>query len=277
MDHSTDGDAGKPHGEARPSPGASGNAATQDPVEGSYWGFLAGLLTAALALAALAAAITTPPRSGPYCQAGCVTYPYIDVVAFVPRDYLWMYPALLAPVAFTVLAVFAHQTAPAGWRPVGIAGISFATMAAGILVVDYGLQLSVMQASLLAGESSGLSLLSQYNPHGVFIGLENVGYGALALAFVFLGMPLTRARSGRARSAGWSLALGGALGLLLLAVLTAVYQSALDVRFEVLAIVLSYLVLITAGTLLGLEFSPWRAHQSHRSASKTVNRGGEAR
>lgn len=271
-----DGDAGVPHGEARPSPAVSGNAATKDPFERSYWGFLAGLLTATLALVALAVATTTPPRSGPYCQAGCVTYPYIDVVAFVPRDYLWMYPALLAPIAFTVLAVFAHQAAPARRRLVGIAGISFATMAAGILVVDYALQLSVMQASLLAGESSGLSLLSQYNPHGVFIGLENVGYGALALAFVFLGVPLTRAPSGRARSAGWSLALGGALGLLLLAVLTAVYQSALDVRFEVLAIVLSYLVLITAGTLLGLEYSPWRAHKSHRPASKIPNRGGEA-
>ncbi|MGA7205397.1 MAG: hypothetical protein WBX27_12295 [Specibacter sp.] len=245
---------------------------------GAHLPFWAGLFTGVMAATALVMAVTTPARSGPYCMDGCIRYPYTDVTGFVPRDYLWMSPALLAPVAFVVVAACIQEAAAAKWQHTSLAGLSIATVASGILAVDYGLQLSVVQPSLLAGESSGLSLLSQYNPHGLFVGLENLGYGALALVFVFLGVPLTKASSGRTRLAGWSLAVGGALGLLLLVVLVvlaAVYRNALDVRFEVLAILLSCLVLITACTLLALEFPPKRAHKAHLSALEPTNGGGE--
>jgi hypothetical protein len=33
----------------------------------------------------------------------CVTAPYTDVAAFVPRDYLWRYPAIALQLAFLVL------------------------------------------------------------------------------------------------------------------------------------------------------------------------------
>jgi hypothetical protein len=29
-------------------------------------------------------------HSGPNCLSDCITYPYTDVAAFVPGDYLWM-------------------------------------------------------------------------------------------------------------------------------------------------------------------------------------------
>ncbi|MBO3751117.1 hypothetical protein J5X84_34020 [Streptosporangiaceae bacterium NEAU-GS5] len=46
------------------------------------------LATAIAAIVSLAVAITTPAHSGPNCRNGCVTYPYTDAAAFVPRDYL---------------------------------------------------------------------------------------------------------------------------------------------------------------------------------------------
>ena len=61
-------------------------------------------------LALLAA--TTPPRSGPYCDANCVAYPYTDASAFVPRDYVWMYPTLLMVIALAMLAVGLHEIVP---------------------------------------------------------------------------------------------------------------------------------------------------------------------
>jgi hypothetical protein len=70
----------------------------QRPSRLSLW---TAILTAVMAVASLAMAITTLPRSGPYCQSGCVGYPYTDAAAYVPRSYLWMYPA----VAVTSLAV----------------------------------------------------------------------------------------------------------------------------------------------------------------------------
>jgi hypothetical protein len=56
-----------------------------------------------------AIAVATPPRSGPFCtMRSCVTAPYTDVAAFFPRDYLWMYPALLVTSLFVVLMACIH-------------------------------------------------------------------------------------------------------------------------------------------------------------------------
>jgi hypothetical protein len=44
---------------------------------------------------------------------------------------------------------------------------------------------------------------SQYNPHGIFIALENVGYMLLNLAFLFIGVAIARIPSRVWRAAGW--------------------------------------------------------------------------
>lgn len=66
----------------------------------------------------------------------------------------------------------------------------FAAMASLILIANYYLQISVVPISLKSNELEGLPLLIQYNPHGVFIALEELGYwlmlGALTLiSFLF--------------------------------------------------------------------------------------------
>jgi hypothetical protein len=53
-------------------------------------------------------------------------------------------------------------------------GIVFATISCTLLVGDYFIQISVIQPSLLKGETDGIALLTQYNPHGIFIALEEV-------------------------------------------------------------------------------------------------------
>src|SRR6478672_3351937 len=72
----------------------------------------AGVSTAVLAVASMVTGVTTPPRSGPYCEAGCVAYPYTAAAEFVPRDYLWMYPTLLMVLAFVTLAGGLHDLVP---------------------------------------------------------------------------------------------------------------------------------------------------------------------
>ena len=68
-------------------------------------GFWAAILTAALAAVSFGVAVTTPPRSGPFAAPGsAIHYPYTSAAQFVPRDFLWMYPALLMMLAFLVLA-----------------------------------------------------------------------------------------------------------------------------------------------------------------------------
>jgi hypothetical protein len=57
----------------------------------------------------LVTAISTPSRSGPFCNDGCVTYPYTAASAYVPRDYLWMYPGILLMLLFVMLTACLAQ------------------------------------------------------------------------------------------------------------------------------------------------------------------------
>ena len=155
------------------------------------------ILTAAMAMIALATAVTTPPRSGPYCRSGCVVaYPYTDAAAFVPRDYLWMYPAVLLTVLVVVLVGVLHDWVPWRRRALSRIGRSFTTIGATVLIVAYASQLSVIQPALVRGETEGLSPWTQYHPYGLFIALENVGYATLNLGFLFIGAALLAGRPG---------------------------------------------------------------------------------
>lgn len=113
-------------------------------------------------------------------------------------------------MAFIALAVCVCFWVRAKWRAFSAVGTCLAVLAGGVLAIDYAIQLSVMQVGLSTGETAGLSPLSQYNPHGVFIGLESLGYAILSLAFVFLGVALVRASPKPARAAGWAFTAGGA-------------------------------------------------------------------
>jgi hypothetical protein len=165
-----------------------------------------------------------------------------------------MYPALLTSLGFVVLAVCILDWVP-GRRLFSRAGVCFAVIGAGALVIDYGIQLTVMQPGLLSGQTEGLSPFSQYNPHGVFIGLENVGYAMLNLALLFLGIALLAAGSRLVRATGRVFAAGGALAMVALVAYGAAYRERLDYRFEVASLLVTWLVLIAAGPLLGVAFA----------------------
>jgi hypothetical protein len=186
----------------------------------SLW---AAILTALMAVVSLAMAITTLPRSGPYCQSGCVGYPYTDVAAFVPMDYLWMYPAVvLTLLAMVLVECIHHQVAPSRGLLSRIA-VAFTTMGVAILVVDYASQLTFIQPALLLGETEGLSPWSQYNPHGIFIALENVGYVMINIAYLFIGIAMLRMPRRLWRAAGWIFTVGGVATLALLVFNSAFY------------------------------------------------------
>jgi hypothetical protein len=211
------------------------------------------LATAIAAAVSLAVAVTTPARSGPNCRGGCIGYPYTDAAAFVPRDYLWMYPALLVCVLAVGIAVCVHAWAPANRTALALAGVCFAAIGAGALVVDYAVQLTVAQPALLRGETEGLSVWSQYNPHGIFIALENIGYATMALALLLLGLVLRAGKGSKpVRVAAWVFTVAGAATLVLLPVLAGAYGSSLDYRFEVFSLLINWLALICGSLALSL-------------------------
>jgi hypothetical protein len=221
-------------------------------------GFWTSILTAVAAAAALGIAVTTAPaRSGPFCLVdlvgSCVPYPYTDVAAFVPIEYIWMYPALLMALLFIVLVVCIHHYTAVDKQVFSQIALSFAVISAAAHAINYFIQLAVVQPSLLKGEVEGLSLFSQYNPHGIFIALEDIGYLMMGVAFLFIAAVFgQRERLERAIRllfiTSSVLAIGSLVSLALL------YGSDLEYRYEVVAILIDWITLIVSGALLSVFF-----------------------
>jgi hypothetical protein len=88
----------------------------------------------------------------------------------------------------------------------------------------------------------------------MFIALENVGYALLGVAFGFLGVALASGSSRPERAVRWIFALGGVLIIGGLPLLAVIFRTGLDYRFEVMALSIVWLVLISTGVLLSMTF-----------------------
>jgi hypothetical protein len=214
--------------------------------------FWVAAFTAIVTLLTLIMAVAAPPKAGPFCVEGCVEYPYNDVAACIPRDFLWMYPALLVAPLFMVLTSVIQEQALPNLRRFSRLAVAFATMAATLLTADYFIQLRVIQPAILQSEFEGLAPLTQYNPHGVFIALEEAGYLAMAVAFLFSGLSFA-ARDRLDTALRWIFIAGFVLVVLLLGGLSAAYGLGVEYRFEVAAISVDWTVLIVGGTLLAVS------------------------
>jgi hypothetical protein len=247
-------------------PSDAGRPDAQEPVVRTHpgrtrLGWWAGVLIASDSAAAWILVMVVPgapPRSGANCTGGpglCLTYPYTDAAAYVPGDFLWMIPAFLLGPLFVVLLTVLLHGGDGPRRPlVAQLSLRLATISAVLLMVDYYLQFTTVQASLVRGETGGgLSLLSQYNPHGVFIALEDLGYATMltALAVAAPALPRTT-RPERILLRGSAVV--GTVGALLLPVLLTVLGRDLDYTYEVLAITIAWTTLLAAGILATVIF-----------------------
>lgn len=222
----------------------------------SFLGYYVAIATTCITIIALITAVLTPPLSGPFCPGNCLEYPYLDIVSRFPRDYYWMYFAMLIMLMFPVLVVCIHYFAALPKRIFSLTGLVFAIISSTILLIDYFIQVSVIQSSLLLGETAGISLITQYNPHGIFIVLEEVGY--LMMSIALLAIAPIFATGKLERTIRWILILGFVFTILSLLVILLVYGIQREYYFEVAAITINWIVLIVAGLLLTLLFKRHR-------------------
>jgi len=216
-------------------------------------GFWAAAVTAVSAAVALGVAVMTPPRSGSFCTSDCITPPYTNVARFVPRDYLWMYPACLMVVSFVVLVACVHQSVTESRRVFSLVGLSFAVIAATAATMDYTVQLAVVQPSLLLGQRDGLSLFSMYNPHGVVIAFEDLAYLVMGLSFLSVAGALPTV-GGVLRATRITFLVAGVLAVVSLVGLASFFGRDLGYRYEVAAISIDWLALTVSGVLLAIAF-----------------------
>jgi hypothetical protein len=216
-------------------------------------GFYSAVITVVLTLVTFGFAMTAIPISGANCPENCVDYPYLDTVAQYPKDFLWMPLAILMILAYVTLMVSIHANAPDHKKIFSQIGLVFAFMAAVILVSNYFVQFSSIPMSLMNNETEGLAMLIQYNPHGVFIALEELGYLLMSLSFLFVA-PVFVGKERIVSAIRWIFIINFVLVIISLIIISINFGLERLDRFEVVVISVNWLVLIINGVLLSILF-----------------------
>lgn len=237
------------------------NETTNPARKGAYrLGFWSAILTAVLAAAAFAAGIATPARSGPFCTNACIAYPYTNAATFIPGDYMWLYPGILLALIFVVLMACVHFYASNDKKVFSQIGLSFALAYAVVIISDYFVQFTVVIHSLSSGETTGLALFTQYNPHGIFIALEGIGYLMMSVAFLTNAVVFSEGRLEHAIR--WIFFIDFILAAGSLAGLTWLKYDI--VAFEGAILTINWIVLIVSGILLSVLFRRAGGAGAHR-------------
>ena len=217
------------------------------------FGYYSAILTTIVTIVTFGFAMIAIPISGAFCPGDCIEYPYLNTISQFPRDFLWMPLAIILVLAYVTLMVSIHFSAPEQKRIFSQVGLSFALVAAAILVANYYIQFSVIPMSLTNSETEGLPLLIQYNPHGVFLAMEEAGYLVMSLSFLFMA-PVFANRSRLESAVRWIFIIAFILVIVSLVIISINYGLERQDRFEVVAISIDWLVLITSGVLLSIVF-----------------------
>jgi hypothetical protein len=228
-------------------------------------GFYSAILTAVITIITFALAMTAIPISGANCPGDCVEYPYLDTVSQYPKDFLWMFAAMLLVLVYVALMVSIHCYSDNRKKVFSQIGLSFAMIAAVVLLIDYYLQVSVVPVSLMNAETEGLAMLIQYNPHGIFLALEELGYLMMSLSFLFMATALS-STSRLEFGIRWIFAVGFVLVIISLAGISIIYGLERLDRFEVVAISIDWLILVINGILLAILFRRQTRRMEHSVA-----------
>ena len=177
-------------------------------------------------------------------------YPYI-LTTIRPLDYAVWGPAFMLALALVVLVSCIHSQAPEDKKVFSQVALSFVVIYAAMTTTDFFIQWTVILPSIINNETAGLALFSIYNPRGIPIAIESLGYLVLNTALLFL-VPVIGGRSRLERAVRWLFVIGfvlvvGSFGALTLAGFPIVV-------FEVVAVTIDVAILIVSGVLLGLRF-----------------------
>ena len=216
-------------------------------------GFFSAILMALMTIITFGFAITAIPISGANCMENCIDYPYLNTLGQFPKDFQWMIPAIVMMLVYLVFMVSIQSYAAPEKKIFGQIGLAFAVITTMLLVADYFIQFSVVPVSLMNGETEGLPLIIQYNSHGPFIVVEELGYILMSLSFVFAAF-VFETKSRLEGAIRWIFIAGFGLTMVALGIVSAQLGLERQDRFEVIVISITWLVLIVNGILCGILF-----------------------
>jgi len=216
-------------------------------------GYYVSLVTAIITICTFAVALMTPPLSGPGCTGDCFEYPYSDIISRFPRDYYWMYPTMAISILFVFLMITVHYFSDSGHKIFSHAGFAISVISASILILNYYIQVSIIQPALLNGETEGIALITQYNPHGLFIALEEIGFFLMNLAF-FVIIPVFANKGGVYKAIRLTYLTGSILALFSLIFVSIKLGIRREYILEIIIISIVWLELIISSILLSIVF-----------------------
>ena len=217
------------------------------------FGYYISLITSIVTIVTFGIAFMTPPLSGPGCVGDCFKYPYSDIISRFPRDYYWMYPTMVISLLFVILMICIHYYSDQKHKIFSHIGIAIATISATILILNYYSQISVIQPSLLNNETEGIALITQYNPHGLFIAMEEVGFLLMNLAF-FVIIPVFSNKGGIYKAIRLTYLIGFILSILSLIIVSIKLGTKREYFFEIIIISIVWFQLIISSILLSIVF-----------------------
>lgn len=208
-------------------------------------GFWAAILTAILAAVFITLGLFGSSSWDYY--PGMVNYVWTLVKTI---DYVLFIPAFLLAPVFVVLMVCIHYHASLEKKLFSLIGLAFALVYATIITTDYFILWTVTLPSIISAETANISLLSMYNPHGIFVALESLAYLIMSVALLFI-VPVFE--GGKIEQAlrwifivGFILAIGSLISTFLLG-----YDI---VMFEIIIITIYCPILIVSGILMSIMF-----------------------
>lgn len=217
------------------------------------FGYYSSFLLSILTIVTFGFAMTAIPSVGPYCPENCMDYPFPDILLYYPRDYYWMYLAIFQLFAFVIFIVTNHFIVNAAKKLYTFLSISFALISSTVLLIAYFTQFSVVPISVMKGETDGIALITQYNEHGLFIAMEELGYITMSIALFFLAFAFSKnSRAERIiRIILLSQLILTFIAFILYSIKFGIERSYL---FEVATITINWLVIIIVGIMIGLYY-----------------------
>jgi hypothetical protein len=164
-----------------------------------------------------------------------------------------MYFAIIQLVTFLIFIISIHFIAPPEKKIYSFIGVFFSMIATIVLLADYFIQFAVVPISFMKGETDGIGLLSQYNGHGIFIALEELGYFMMSLSFLFIA-PIFTTQVRLEKVIRWILIVPFIGTIIAFVFYTIKYGLDRSYRFEVATITINWLILIVISILIGVFF-----------------------
>lgn len=205
----------------------------------------AGLIMSILTLLTLILALRAVPISGAFAPKNPLQYPYLDTTEQYPRDYIWMYSAIFMMISYIVYMIIMESRTSDRYRIFSRTGLLFALFAGFLLITTYFLQAEVIPVNIMHEQYDGVSLFTQYNPYGMFIALEVLGYLFMSLSLLALFPLFNKGKSGLYTRVLLILSTG--LTLLSYILLSLIHGLEKMERVEVVIICITWLELIILG------------------------------